>query len=136
MDICMTKCGITDLIPGKGFHYPVGAYVEYIGNIPAERRDPLVNELNEMIAKTIVESQEEDRAFMKVCEYDEAKSILKQVPPYIPEGQAFRVVKLSAEDGGCPCGGTHVPHIKDIGVVKVTKIKKNGKNVRVSYTVE
>ena len=66
---------------------------------------------------------------MKVCEYDEAKGIIAEVPKYIPEGQAFRVVKLLYEDKGCPCGGTHVPHIKDIGSIKVTKIKKNGKNV-------
>ena len=73
---------------------------------------------------------------MKVCEYEEAKEILVEVPKYIPEGQAFRVVKLMEEDKGCPCGGTHVPHIRDIGKVTVSKIKKAGKNVRVSYQVE
>jgi Ser-tRNA(Ala) deacylase AlaX len=40
------------------------------------------------------------------------------------------------DDFGCPCGGTHVPHVKDIEEINITKITKKGKNVRVSYTVK
>lgn len=39
------------------------------------------------------------------------------------------------EDLGCPCGGTHVKHIKEIGSLKINKVQNKGKNVRVSYEV-
>ena len=74
---------------------------------------------------------------MKHCSYEEAGKILKDgVPPYIPEGADLRVIKLSEEDSGCPCGGTHVQHMGDIEEIEVTKIVKKGKNTRVSYRVK
>jgi Ser-tRNA(Ala) deacylase AlaX len=45
-------------------------------------------------------------------------------------------VKLSDQDKGCPCGGTHVKHLKDIIGVTVTKIKKKGKGIRISYVID
>ena len=46
-----------------------------------------------------------------------------------------RVVKMAGL--GCPCGGTHVPQLADLGVVTITKIKSNPKKneTKVSYTV-
>jgi len=46
-----------------------------------------------------------------------------------------RVVKMAGL--GCPCGGTHVPQLGDLGAVTVTKIKSNPKKneTKVSYTV-
>jgi hypothetical protein len=49
--------------------------------------------------------------FKKICSYDEANQHLAKaggVPPYIPAGSDLRVLKLTEEDAGCPCGGTHV----------------------------
>ena len=48
----------------------------------------------------------------------------------------MRVLKLTKEDHGCPCGGTHVDHVKEIGNLTVTNIKKKGKAIRVSYTID
>lgn len=45
-------------------------------------------------------------------------------------------MKLTPEDEGCPCGGTHVKHVTDIAGIEVTKIVKKGKNLRVSYIVK
>ena len=42
LDIAMKKCGQTHLKPGKGYHFPVGAYVEYIGIIDNSIKDKLV----------------------------------------------------------------------------------------------
>jgi Ser-tRNA(Ala) deacylase AlaX len=136
MDVCVRNIGLTNLQPGKGFHFPSGAYVEYIGLIPEERKTTVIDELNADIQRVLSEVSEEDKVFMKILEYEEAKAILGDVPPYIQEGHPFRVVKLVKDDRGCPCGGTHVPHIKDIGTLKVTKIKKEKKNTRISYVVE
>jgi Ser-tRNA(Ala) deacylase AlaX len=72
-----------------------------------------------------------------VVPYEEAGKILKDgVPPYIPKGQDLRVVKLTPEDEGCLCGGTHVRNVIDIEGIEVTKIVKKGKNTRVSYIVK
>jgi Ser-tRNA(Ala) deacylase AlaX len=38
-------------------------------------------------------------------------------------------LKLIEEDFGCPCGGTHVESIVDIGRVEITKIKKKKTNI-------
>jgi Ser-tRNA(Ala) deacylase AlaX len=46
-----------------------------------------------------------------------------------------RVLKLTTEDWGCPCGGTHVHHVNDIKEMTITKIVKKGKNVQVKYVV-
>lgn len=73
-----------------------------------------------------------------MCTYEEADAELKGaggVPNYVPAGQSVRVLKLVKEDLGCPCGGTHVHAIPEIGTIEVTKIKKKKANVQVSYKV-
>ena len=67
--------------------------------------------LNEK-CKEIIEGTPEDKpVFKKMCTYDEANEILAKaggVPPYVAAGSDLRVLKLTDEDYGCPCGGTHV----------------------------
>ena len=97
--------------PSKGFHQAVGAYVEYIGNVEAKDRDPLVETLNKNCAQIIAQTPAEMNVFKKMCTYEEAQEELKNaggVPDYIPAGQELRVLKLISDDPGCPCGGTHV----------------------------
>lgn len=56
----------------------------------------------------------EVEVFRNICTYDEANEELKLaggIPSYIPVGQDVRVLKLTPEDLGCPCGGTHVHNI-------------------------
>ena len=47
----------------------------------------------------------------------------------------MRVIKMA--DLGCPCGGTHVKRLGDIGKMEITKIKVNSKKqeIRISYTL-
>jgi Ser-tRNA(Ala) deacylase AlaX len=76
--------------------------------------------------------------FRKMCTYDEAQEHLKGaggVPPYVPAGSSLRVLKLVPEDLGCPCGGTHVHNIAEIGTVEILKMKKKKANTQVSYRV-
>ena len=42
LDIAMNQVGRDDLKPGKGYHFPTGAYVEYIGAVDAKDRESLV----------------------------------------------------------------------------------------------
>ena len=77
--------------------------------------------------------------FKKICTYEEADGHLAKaggVPSYIPKGQDLRVLKLTEDDNGCPCGGTHVNHVSDIKTLNITKITKKGKAIRVAYVVE
>jgi hypothetical protein len=41
LDIAVRRCGQTQLHPGKGYHFPVGAYVEYIGVVDNSVKDKL-----------------------------------------------------------------------------------------------
>lgn len=36
IDVALAELGRTDLKPGKGYHWEVGTYVEYIGKVDAE----------------------------------------------------------------------------------------------------
>ncbi|CDW81733.1 threonyl and alanyl trna synthetase second additional domain-containing protein [Stylonychia lemnae] len=138
LDVAMQRAGQTQLKPGKGYHFTSGAYVEYIGNVDNSVKDKLVKELT-IVANQIIQEQQgvEKGVWSKNCTYEEAGEALKEgVPSYIPKGQDLRVIKLTDEDSGCPCGGTHVKHVTDIVEIEITKIIKKGKNTRVSYTLK
>ena len=135
----MTMAGRSDLKPGKGYHFATGAYVEYIGNVEANDKDALIATLNEKAAQIIAQTPADMPVFKKMCTYEEADRELAKaggIPSYIAAGSSLRVLKLTADDAGCPCGGTHVEHVSDIQKLIVTKILKKGKNVRVSYQLE
>jgi Ser-tRNA(Ala) deacylase AlaX len=73
-----------------------------------------------------------------MCSYDEAGEHLAGiggVPPYIAAGSELRVLKLTPEDLGCPCGGTHVHAVPEIGKVEIIRLKKKKQNTQVSYKV-
>mmetsp|Transcript_107351 Transcript_107351/g.148427 ORF Transcript_107351/g.148427 Transcript_107351/m.148427 type:complete len:191 (-) Transcript_107351:812-1384(-) len=138
LDIAMNRAGRTDLKPTKGYHFSSGAYVEYMGNIDADKRDSLCVDLTKHCNDIIKETPADQKVFKKILPYEEGdKELVKAggAPSYIPKDQEFRVLKLNQEDWGCPCGGTHVEHVHDIQSVNVTKIQKKGKSIRVSYTL-
>ena len=138
LDMAMTMAGRTDLQPSKGYHFADSSYVEYIGTVEEKDRPVLIAKLNENCSKIIESTPESMHVFKKVCTYDEANTHLSKaggVPPYIPKGQSLRVLKLTEEDYGCPCGGTHVEHVKDIVKVTISKIVKKGKSIQVKYEI-
>ena len=72
LDIAMRRAGHPELKPSKGFHQPVGAYVEYMGNIEANEREALVASLNEKCSEIISTTPAEMPVFKKMCSYEEA----------------------------------------------------------------
>lgn len=69
--------------------------------------------------------------------YEAAKQSLEGgLPAHFPFGQEIRLVGLIPEDPGCPCGGTHVNHVSEIGHIEITKISKKGKFLKVSYQLK
>jgi Ser-tRNA(Ala) deacylase AlaX len=53
LDSAFAVLGWTQLEPSKGYHFPEGPYVEYIGNIPPDERDQVINDLNRESARLI-----------------------------------------------------------------------------------
>ena len=130
LDIAVQRLGYP-LVPGKGFHFPEGSYVEYIGNIAD--RDEAMQNLNIVCERVIEEATHPVDVLM--LSQEEAQKLFT-VPKQLAEDQNVRFVRLTPEDKGCPCGGTHVKHVQEIGRITVTKLQKKGKNLRVSYKVE
>lgn len=130
LDVCVQSLGL-EWIPGKGFHFEESPYVEYSGKITTDEK--LKEVLTEKCNFLINSVEKGDAMLAKVYEYNEASKIMKQIPEFLPKDKPIRYVKLFNEDEGCPCGGTHVKHVSDIGGMKIVKIVKKGKNVRVSY---
>lgn len=135
----MNRAGRTDLKPGKGYHFVEGPYVEYIGVVPDKEREPLIAELNKHCADLIKEAKDAKwSVFRKMCSFEEANEELKAAggcPPYCLAGVDVRVLKMVPEDFGCPCGGTHVHGISEIGQIVVMKMKKKKQNTQVTYKV-
>lgn len=130
LDIAVQRLGY-NLVPGKGYHFNDGSYVEYLGNV--EDKEKGLVELNQECEKIIDETQEMVNAV--ILNPEEAAKCF-EVPDYLRSEQSIRYVKLTNEDKGCPCGGTHVKSVKDIGKIVVTRLRKVGKNLRVSYRIE
>lgn len=149
VDIAVSKLKL-NLKPGKGFHFPESPYVEYEGVIEEDKADfqdkkskknegPKFTKVQELLQKAcdeIISSAEiENNVISKIYPYEDARKEL-ELPSYLPEGKDVRWVKLLKDDAGCPCGGTHLKHISEIGKMNITKIIKKGKNIRICYSLE
>lgn len=115
--------------PGKGFHFPEGAYVEYEGDLEAageDRVDVLVRKCEEIIARdTRVSVSHISRAELEKDPRVEIDTI--------PAGDEVRVVSYG--EFRIPCGGTHVASLAEVGDVTIRKIKSKKGMIRVGYDV-
>lgn len=130
IDTAMINCGY-DFNPIKGYHFPDSPYVEYEGMIELEDRERICREL-EAEANHLIASGQPVESFI-VDQYDQLKDHCTTVPEYVPKDKPIRVVKVGGV--GCPCGGTHVADLSQLGQLRVPKIKSKGGNIRVSYRV-
>ncbi len=53
LDAALRNLGRGDLVPDKGYHFPDGPYVEYVGAIEEGDREALVARLNEEVERLI-----------------------------------------------------------------------------------
>ncbi|KAF0918357.1 hypothetical protein E2562_023522 [Oryza meyeriana var. granulata] len=132
IDICMSNIGLSYLEPGKGYHFPDGAFVEYKGVIPPDqlqdKKNKLEKEANELITKGA-------KVLASVFPYEEAAQLCGgSLPSYISKDSTPRIVKFGDYPGG-PCGGTHVADISIINNIKVTNIRVKKGLTKVSYSV-
>lgn len=119
--------------PTKGYHFPDSPYVEYDGIIEPEEREGAKKRLTVELARLVNEAEEVKTKIVSTKE--ELKPLCEFIPDYLPEGKPIRVVTV-AQNFGCPCGGTHVKNLRELGTVTISKIKaKNGKT-RISYKLD
>lgn len=116
MDVAVRKMEL-QFKPSKAYHYTEGSYVEYHGNVPVEEREMMAKKITSVANETIEKTKDTDLVTSRV------------------EQDGTRLVFLSSEDSGCPCGGTHVKHVKEIEHVTVTRLVKKKKFIRVYYSV-
>ena len=117
-------------IPGKGYHFPDGPYVEYTGNLDSINKEKLKEDIETLANRFIAQGQDTKILFM---DKEDMKKVCHHVPEYLPSGKPTRVVMYG--DFGVPCGGTHVSNLRDIGSISIRKIKQDGSNIRVGYAL-
>lgn len=117
-------------IPGKGYHFPEGPYIEYAGSLEGLDKEKLKVDIENLCTKYIEENKTTSLLFM---DKDKMQEVCHYVPESLPQGKPARVVMLG--DFGVPCGGTHVSHLAEIQGITIRKIKSAGSNIRVSYDV-
>lgn len=104
--------------PLKGYHFPQGAYVEYLAEnilLDDNLKIELENKCNEIINRNIETG----------IKFEENKLV---------NDKPARVVYY--DDFGVACGGTHCKNLNEIGKMKIRKIKKDKDNIRISYEVQ
>ncbi len=129
LDMAVNELGYT-WIPGKGYHFPDGPYVEYTADLGNETIESVTAKLNAKMAEILSRGIETK---IKFVTKDEMAALCRHVPQNLPVDKPSRVVLYG--DFGVPCGGTHAKELKDIGLLEIRKIREKDGNLRVSYMV-
>lgn len=117
-------------VPGKGYHFPDGPYVEYSGPLQEDTREMLRSEVEQLCNRFITQARSTSLVFMNP---DEKRLVCAFVPDNLPQNKPSRVVLYG--DFGIPCGGTHVGNLRDIGNITIRKIKLEKGMIRVAYAI-
>ncbi len=130
IDMAASQLGFT-WKPGKGFHFPEGPYIEYIGEIDPNTKEQLILQLTEKANQLVGENLPVTVIFATP---EEMKQYCEFIPEKLPTNKPSRVVLFG--DYGIPCGGTHVKNLSEIGKVTIRKIKLSQDTIRIGYDVE
>lgn len=124
IDIAAKRAGL-GLKAIKGYHFPDGPYVEYMGTV--ENPENYIFAVEE--AANILVTQDL-KIFKKEISSEEAK--IRGF--YAPAGKAARAVNFEGnEEVGC--GGTHVNSSKEIGKIVIRKISSKKGNTKIAYSL-
>lgn len=121
-----------DWVATKGQHYPHWSAVDYVGTWEPENAEGVKDAIESKINELIRVGTDNRVKFMPA---EEMHTVCRHVPENIPTNKPARAV-IYGDNFGIPCGGTHVKNLKEIGVVRVSKVKEKKGIIRVSYSVE
>lgn len=126
LDCAVSKMGLDNLKPTKGFHFPDGPYVEYEGVI--ENSVDIITELEQLINELISQDLEIETNSL-------SSEAAKIQGVWAPSGKSARVVNFTGFPN-CGCGGTHVRSSSEIGKIVIRKIKHKKGVTRIGYNLE
>jgi Ser-tRNA(Ala) deacylase AlaX len=134
LDSAMERLNLSsELKPGKGYHFPNAPFVEYVGILNSDEKSSLMEKLQTEI-DILCEQQREMETDVGMVEFDRIEQVLGEIPSYLPQGRAVRVVSIAGK--ACACGGTHVKRIAEIDRVIIRKILTRKNTVQVKYAVQ
>ncbi len=119
------------LVPGKGYHFPDGPYVEYQGEIVADDRESIRMQVEQKVNELINSGLSTQTTTTTKSQLAEICSF---VPDYVVDGKPIRVITFVPKLG-CPCGGTHVKNSQDVKQISLTKLRVKGGQTRFSYII-
>jgi len=131
VDSAMNLVGYGHFKPSKGYHFPQAPYVEYEGIINIEDRQTAQTNLNKAL-KELIASQIEITVHQ--ITFSETVKLLGSAPEHLNPNQMVRIVSIKGSKP-CPCGGTHVKNVSELGQVEVTKIKVKKGNTQINYNI-
>ena len=114
----------------KGFHFPQGSYVEFLGQSDLENVQ-LIEMANSGLADLIGKGL---KSSAQMLDRTELLDVCPDLPYEVPEDKPTRVVTIDGY-GAVPCGGTHLANMAELGRVVVTKVKRKKDRYRFSYSV-
>jgi Ser-tRNA(Ala) deacylase AlaX len=115
----------------KGYHFPDGPYVEFIGTTDPNTREQLLASLQVELDSLVAEDSNVTSEFVTP---EELRAQEVYVPAEIPAGKPTRVVITSGYKS--PCGGTHVKRLGALTGLRVRGIKTKSGHTRISYFIE
>lgn len=117
--------------PGKGYHFPDGANVEYEGSLEGYDKEILLKQIQDKANEFIAQDLPVTMQFM---EKEKMSEVCHFVPDNLPINKPSRVILFGSF--GVPCGGTHVTSLSKIGKLTIRKIKAEKGSIKVGYDVE
>ncbi len=117
IDMGIQKLGI-DWLSGRGYHYPAGPYVEYIGQCDQ---------------KTVLQFQADLEATCREIIAADYPCVVTYDTAVYKDDRPLRLVTFGAVT--IPCGGTHVSRLSLVTGFTIRKIKQDKERVRISYQV-
>ncbi len=131
LDLAVDNIGDQMLVPSKGYHFEEGSYVEYEGLIPPEKREQILNALQEEMNRLQQINMEISTMMItkdQVFEYCHRKA------DYLRDDEPVRLVMIGGLSA-CPCGGTHMGNTSELPPIKIYKLKSKSGITRISYSL-
>jgi Ser-tRNA(Ala) deacylase AlaX len=118
------------LVPIKGYHFADGSYVEFLNEAGVDGAT-LLDRANERLAHDVTLNLPVTAAY---SDFETIQALRPYLAPNIPREKPSRIVTIGGYRS-LPCGGTHVSSLAELGSIRITKVKSQKGNLKVSYQI-